>query len=183
MISKERLEELIEQSATIYELYMNKNILEIQLKNDWFVIDDGLYERKLSKHPFRSWWISNLYETKEDAEFVREFGCITRTERLELPTWQQIENIIEQKKKFGLNHSDRVLARIITNDSIYYFKLCKDLDLFTFELKQTYIGEDLCEQLTSRFPVGLGKATKSNYEKACRKCKELFLGGSDGDIR
>lgn len=93
------------------------------------------------------------------------------------PTWQQIENIIEQKKKFGLNHSDRVLARIITNDSIYYFKLCKDLDLFAFQLKQVYIGEDLCEEITTRFPVSLGKATEQNYEKACEKCKQIFYGG------
>lgn len=176
MISKERLEELIEQGATIYELYMNKNILEIQLKNDWYVIDDGLYERKLSKHPFRSWWISNLYETKEDAEFIREFGCIEKPQYLKFPNWKQVESFMEYMRKFGLNHSDRVLSRIITSDSIYYFKLCKDLDLFTFELKQTYIGEDLCEQLTSRFPVGLGKATKENYTIACRKVKELFLG-------
>ena len=111
-----------------------------------------------------------------DLEWHKEFGNITRTETLKLPTWEQIQNIIEQKKKFGLNHSDRVLARIITNDSICYFKLCKDLDLFTFQLRQTYIGEDLCEQITSRFPVSLGKATKENYTLACRKCKELFLG-------
>lgn len=175
MITKERLEELIEQGATIYELYMNKNIIEIQLKNDWYVMRDGLYEAKLGKHAFRSWWISNLYETKEDAEFVKEFGCIEKINYLQLPTYQQIENLIEQKKKFGLNHSDRVLARIITNDSIYYFKLCKDLDVFTFQLKQNYIGDDLCEQIRDKFPIVLGKATKDNYIKACRKAKELFL--------
>ena len=98
------------------------------------------------------------------------------------PTWQQIENIIEQKKRFGLNHSDRVLARIITNDSIYYFKLCKDLDLFTLQLKEVYIGEDLCEEITTRFPVSLGKATKENYTLACRKCRELFLGDTNEKI-
>ena len=93
-----------------------------------------------------------------------------------MPSWDIIEKIIEQNKRFGLNHSDRVLARIITKDSIYYFKICKDLDLFTFEFKQTYMGEDLCEKLTSRFPVSLGKATKTNYDKACRLCVKLFKG-------
>ena len=83
---------------------------------------------------------------------------------------------MEQKKTFGLNHSDRVLARIITGDSIYYLKLCKDLDLFTLQLKQTYIGDDLCEEITTRFPYMIGITTKENYIKACQKAKELFLG-------
>ena len=184
MITKERLEELIEQGATIYSTHWGE---EIDLSQKCEVIKKKFYDGKVrlvlivheddehSPH----YLLQNLTEDIEGAKWQEEFGNITRTERLELPTWQQIENIIEQKKKFGLNHSDRVLARIITNDSIYYFKLCKDLDLFTFELKQTYIGEDLCEQLTSRFPVSLGKATKENYTLACRKAKELFLGEKD----
>lgn len=131
----------------------------------------------MSKDSVGRWaWIEDLFETKEDAEEYAEFGNITRTEKLTLPSWDIIENIIEQEKTFGFNHSDRVLARIITKDSIYWFRLCKDLDLFTFQLKQTYIGEDLCEELTSRFPVSLGKATKTNYDKARRLCVKLFKG-------
>lgn len=152
MISKERLEELIEQGSTIYELYMNKNILEIQLKNDWFVIDDGLYERKLSKHPFRSWWISNLYETKEDAEFVREFGCIERTERLELPTW---EEFIEKE------------------EVIFYSK--SNQKTFISIIGTKYL---VVERLFERYFTG--ELTKENYTIACRKAKELFLGENNG---
>jgi hypothetical protein len=144
MITKERLEELIEQGATIYELYMNNNIIEIQLKNDWYVMRDGLYEAKLGKHPFRSWWISNLYETKEDADFVREFGCIERTERLELPTWEEFWNSGQtiwftgkDGGQYGLSQYNR---EILLNDS--------------------YIGY----------------LDKESYYKACRKCKEIFLG-------
>ena len=147
MITKQRLEELIEQGATIYELYMNKNILEIQLKNDWFVMADGLYERKLSKHPFRSWWISNLYETKEDAEFVREFGCITRTERLELPTWEEWKQDDEFcfLDKDGFNWDMYV-------DGDNEILMCNGYRHFNFE------------------------NNKENYTLACRKAKELFLG-------
>ena len=162
MISKERLEELIEQGATIYELYMNKNILEIQLKTDWFVMQDGLYERKLSKHPFRSWQIGNLYETKEDAEFVREFGCIERTERLELPTWE--EGKAEHCKFNTPNGSSYLLTtRIMTGYSIekenpYIIRIQK-------------LGE--CESFIDF------EYTKENYTLACRKAKELFLGNND----
>ena len=111
---------------------------------------------------------------KELLEAFVEKGCAVYCA---LPFGKQIENIINQKKKFGLNHSDRVFARIITSDSIYYFKVCKDLDLFTLQVKQTYIGDDLCEQITTRFPYMFGKATKENYTLACRKAKELFLNG------
>ena len=154
MISKERLEELIEQGATIYELYMNKNIIEIQLKNDWFVMRDGLYEAKLGKHPFRSWWISNLYETKEDAEFVREFGCIERTERLELPTWEEFKN---KKTKH---------VCFMGKDTFCFFELYEDkqknrLILLDHDCDYEYFNEEL---------------TKENYTTACGLCKEFFLG-------
>ena len=154
MITKERLEELIEQGATIYELYMNKNIIEIQLKNDWFVMRDGLYEAKLGKHPFRSWWISNLYETKEDAEFVREFGCIERTERLELPTWEEFKN---KKTKH---------VCFMGKDTFCFFELYEDkqknrLILLDHDCDYEYFNEEL---------------TKENYTTACGLCKEFFLG-------
>ena len=175
MITKERLEGLIEKSAVIYSEQFQETINLIETRN-WDFFGDGFAECDYKTHRCLIINLERLFETKEDAEEYAEFGNITRTERLELPSWENIESIIEQKKRFGINHSDRVLARIITKDSIYWFRLCKDLDLFTFELKQTYIGEDLCEELTSRFPVSLGKVTKTNYEKARRLCVKLFKG-------
>lgn len=178
-ISKERLKELIEQKATIYSVCCGE-VFEEKLTSNHFV---GIADNEISlMQRYNGYekdlidYIRCLYETEEEANWVAEFGDIERTERLELPTWKQIENIMEQKKKFGLNNSDSVLARIITGDSIYYLKLCKDLDLFTLQLKQTYIGDDLCEEITTRFPYMFGIATKENYIKACRKAKELFLG-------
>ena len=179
MIEKSRLEELIEQGATIY----SNDYGEIPLTedNDLSIYENGqnnfiLYALEPNKKYHYEIFDEDLFETKEEAEWHKEFGCIEKLQYLKFPNWKQVEGYIENMRKFGLNHSDRVLARIITNDSIYYFKLCKDLDLFTFELKQTYIGEDLCEQITSKFPVSLGKATKENYTLAYRKMKELFLG-------
>ncbi len=182
MITKERLEELIEQGATIWKVPYGTPIETKLNKNSYVCNQLNLREDYLMEYSTEKWsytmsgLLSHLFETKEDAEEYAEFGNITRTERLELPSWENIESIIEQKKRFGLNHSDRVLAKIITKDSIYYFKLCKDLDLFTFELKQTYIGEDLYEQLSSKFPISLGKVTKNNYDKARRLCVKLFKG-------
>lgn len=154
MITKERLEELIKQGTTIYELYMNKNILEIQLKNDWYVMGDGLYERKLSKHPFRCWQIGNLYETKEDAEFVREFGCIERTERLEFPIYEDIKE--GQPYRFNFT----------SNGKHYNFFT----SVLLIELLEVNENENLTEQLICK------TSNKENYILACRKAKELFLG-------
>lgn len=154
MIEKERLEELIEQGATVYELYMNKNILEIQLKTDWFVMQDGLYERKLSKHPFRSWQIGNLYETKEDAEFVREFGCIERTENLKLLPYEEICDGCGYDFVFSTPNHCRVTMFIGENEIFMYKGISS---CWSWEL------------------------TKENYTLACGKCKELFLGENNND--
>lgn len=190
MISKERLEELIKEGATIWhndfgEITLDEGceICEVRSMNgvhiQWVLCFEYEYN---NKKQWEELDIEELEENVESAKWHYEMDA-RKSYWLKFPTWKEIENIIEQKKKFGLNHSDRVLARIITGDSIYYLKLCKDLDLFTLQLKQTYIGDDLCEEITTRFPYMFGIATKENYEKACRKCKEIFLGCSDGDIQ
>lgn len=184
MIEKKRLEELIEQGATIWhddygEIKLDKNtceICDVKTFTDkhmyWCLSFMYVYEGVNHTTEVN---IADLEEDVETAKWHYEMDC-SKTEKLIFPTWKQIENTIEKMKKFGLVHNDKVFARIITKDSIYYFKLCKDLDTFTFSLKQTYIGDDLCEQISNKFPTFLGIATKENYTLACRKAKELFLG-------
>ena len=120
--------------------------------------------------------LKDLFATKQQAEHYLHHANITRTETLPFLTWEDIETYMKKMESFGLNCNDRVLARIITKDSIYYFKLCKDFDLFTFQLKQTYIGEDLCEQIRDKFPVSLGEATEPNFYKAYDEAVRLFKG-------
>lgn len=177
-ISKERLAKLIKTNSIIYYLKFDNEIIQIELKSDFYVLQGTLTDNKLSKYPRKYYELGNLYETKEEAEEYAEFGNVTKTETLKIPNYKQIEICMDNMKRFGLNHSDRVLARIITKDSIYYLKLCKDLDIFAFQLKQTYIGDDLCEQLSSKFPKSLGKVTKENYNEARRICVKLFRGES-----
>ena len=76
MITKERLEELIQQSATIYYIFEDvvfntKEIIPITL-------NDGA-----------SFDITNAFETKEEVEFALRFKRIPRTEYLDLPTWEE----------------------------------------------------------------------------------------------
>ena len=73
MITKERLKELIEQKATIYQ------IIREPLKIEKILL--GYDEIGTTSE--------DLYETKEEAEECLEFGNIVREERLELPSWEE----------------------------------------------------------------------------------------------
>lgn len=174
-MKREEIEKAIENGDRVWvldkdeneieELYFYKNNIYEFDKNDLFINKFWIYE-------FR-----NLFKTKAEAEHYLHHANISRTEHLPFLTWEDIENYISNMKHFGLNRNDKVLARIITKDSIYYFKLCKDFDLFTFQLKQTYIGEDLCEQIRDKFPVSLGETTEANFYKAYDECVRLFKEG------
>lgn len=147
MIAKERLEELIEQGATIYinkYKYIGQCLLNNRMSCNNSIIcfddkDDGEIE-----------FLINLFETKEEAEWHKEFGCIERTERLDLPTWEEfieMEEVVFWKK----NHRQTIIRVLGTK----------------------YI---VVETSYERFFTG--DLTKESYIKACRKAKELFLGGN-----
>lgn len=146
MITKERLEQLIKQGATIY----------------YHKLESGDYFDRLD---LTHSWVSNnindiepdrLFETKEELEFDIEFGNITRTERLELPSWEEIK----KEKHFSFLDYHWIYRAIeIKNNKIY----------FDFSIDGDYYEEDY-EQWK---PV---EATKENYLEACRMAKKLFLG-------
>ena len=152
MIDKERLEELIEQGATIYEVKYN-NINPVSLANK---IRDVYYKNgviSFEPRPDEKYlhykYFKNLFETKEEAEWHREFGRIERTEQLVLPTWEEFE-----EKKFvwffDSYHKSCCLHYLNCIDKIFINKS----------------GE----------VIEIGDFTKENYILACRKAKELFLG-------
>jgi hypothetical protein len=83
MISKERLEELIKEGATIYGVpKYDKKIYKLDAKN--YSIDDNE--------------LNYLFETKKQAEWALKYHA-TRTEELNLPMWEEwcenIENYCE----------------------------------------------------------------------------------------
>lgn len=152
MISEERLEELIKQGATIYDVCWY-NVYEEKLGSNHFVgiADDEIslmqryngYERELIDHA------KNLFETKEEAEWFAEFGDIERTERLELPTWEEFKN------------KDCVSFITKTGKTVYIFNYDFDNEIYISDT--WYISE--------KFEYSQG-----GYTLACRKAKELFLG-------
>ena len=175
-MTKQEIEKAIENGESVWYLFTGVYELKTSEHTDKFITRDGDYCYTDNNGVNRCAPLDMLYKSKEEAEHYLNHQNITRTEHLPFLTWEDIENYISNMKHFGLNRNDRVLARIITKDSIYYFKLCKDFDLFTFQLKQTYIGEDLCEQIRDKFPVSLGEATEPNFYKAYDECVRLFKG-------
>ena len=156
MIKKERLEELIKQGAKVWYFTFDE-VLEEKLGPNHFV-DWELDDMFLSKWDEDTYEpicdIYYIFEHKEEAEYFQwslEFECIERTERLNIPDWQNFKN---RDENFGFKVED------------YSYKCFTD-------------GRDI--EVVEFWGCGVrsifkAPLTKENYTLACRKCKELFLG-------
>lgn len=155
MITKERLEELIEQGATVCNAYKDwDNVWHCRFGNVVQEENHLLFKENGSSLSVIMHDTNNLYETKEQAEWEWEFGCIERTERLELPTWEEFKN---KKTKH---------VCFMGKDTFCFFELYEDkqknrLILLDHDCDYEYFNEEL---------------TKENYTTACGLCKEFFLG-------
>lgn len=151
MITKERLLELIEQGATIY-FVCNGNVDEKEgIYKDDFILNESYVSIYWSTRSHQVDY-ENLFETKEEAEWHREFGHIKRTEKLELPTWEEFDEI-----KFVW-----FVDKMQNQCCLYYLNVANKIFI-------NVSGE----------VVEIGEFTKENYTEACRKCKKLFIGGND----
>lgn len=154
MITKERLEELIKEEATVY--YNYDECVQEKTLNKTYEADSAYLWGKIKGGAVRScgYPLEDLFETKEDAEFALRYQNITRTETLSLPTWEEINNCIETKC-FG-NHT-------IAN-----------FDSFVFEYKRTKTKTVLGVNRGSE-TIFYDNLTKANYLEACEICRKLFL--------
>ena len=159
VISRERLKELIEQKAKIYSTHWQE---EVDLSLPCKIVESEYDNKTITRlvvfedeEHAPSYMIDNLTEDIEGAKWEEEFGCITRTERLEFPTWEMFLKI---NRTIGFISKEGKKIEIFRNDNTIFIE-DEDWNIL-------------------REPL-----TKENYTLACRKCKELFLGGSDGDIR
>ena len=150
MITKERLEELIKQEAIVYNVDIF-GIKEIKLDKLDYVEQNGtLLLAKRSVYLAGYYYNERLFETKEEAEWEFEFGNITRTETLKLPSWEEFKK--ERFVEFFYNEYDYMLQ---------YQNISKKIALYERNNKGDYY---------------LSEATKENYIEACRIAKKLFLG-------
>ena len=103
---------------------------------------------------------SRWFDTKEEAEWQIEFGNITRTETLELPTWEDLQSKTEHYIRFNTKRWTKCWLAI---DMPYKNDVGKILITYADTDNNYHIIYDK-------------RLTKENYTRACRKCKELFLG-------
>lgn len=137
MITKERLEELIEHGATIYSVdTSNKTILSFKIcKNE---NDIKLTEKQYA-------FFKKCFETKGEAEWHAEFGCIERTDRLELPTWEEFWNSGQtiwftgkDGGQYGLSIYNR---EILLNDTYIGYLDKENYTLACRKCKELFLGE------------------------------------------
>lgn len=170
MISKERLEELIEQGATIYSTHWKE---EVDLSQKCEVVKKSFYDGKkrlvLIVHEDEEhsphYMLENLTEDVEGAKWEEEFGCIERTERLELPNWKKLKCVIKGLRKRKLEFDCTCVYSFSIKDKVYRLFFCKSEDDYTIEL---ILDDDV--------PLLNLQLTEENYIKACKVAKEKFLG-------
>ena len=159
MITRERLEELIRQGATIYQIGYD-GFWEIPLINNkekhFDIYHNRLHIYELEKYEY--WWdnrwtdcyieLDKLFETKERAEWHCKMTA-ERTERFEPPMWEDIEVIYTCK---FINNNE--CMRLIAN---------KKYNFIAISNGSTVLFEE--------------KYTKENYIKACEIVRDLFNKG------
>ena len=152
MITKERLEELIEQKATIYEAKYH-NINNVKLDKDLIVVvnDKYIHFRPYygEKYQFHK-YLKNLFETEEEARWELEMTA-TRTETLKLPTWEEF------------NNQDKLITFRTYPHNYHLLKYGKYIVI------RAFYGQ-------GGMDIFVKPLTEENYIEACKLCKKLFLG-------
>lgn len=150
MIEKERLEELIEEGATIYEVKYGK-VNTVSLKNKIRFVSDRypvvVFEPRPNEKYKHHKYFDKLFEDREDAEWVAKHYT-TRLELFEPPTWEEFVEM-EEWCFWKKNHRQTVIRILGTK----------------------YIAVE-----TSYERFFTGDLTKENYIKAVEKAYNLFKG-------
>lgn len=162
-ITKERLEELIEQGAIIYRLTLNNRIDCRRLRSKMKIVDNCLYLNYKDPHIYSNskWWYSvldRLFEYKEDAEWNKEFASIKRIEEFYLPTWEELN----QNSFYSLSFNNPELC-------LYRVDFDRSRETITIEKQSEEYLEYFTEIQSLEF-------TKENYYQTCKLAKSLFLG-------
>lgn len=151
-ISKNRLEELIKQSATIYWL-AGEMVLNIHLDSSYYVSDANILCHKRSEDEKNCVeHIENLYETQKQAEWHLKYHA-TRTEELNLPTWEEFDK------------NNKTICFTAKDWQCYELGFAFG-DTETICLDKIVLGVNINQKTW--------KATEENYIKACDLCLKLF---------
>ena len=167
-MTKEQLEELIEQGATIWSntMWYHGKIYLANTDTDKYTIKRSSRFGYLLKHHKKGtnevydscWGLEDLREDVERAEWEYKMTA-ERTERFEPPMWEDIEDK-------------------------YCFSFCENFgkygDLYILDInKYCNINWAITVEKNSDI-IFSGTATKENYEKACEMVRDLFKGENNG---
>ena len=164
MITEEELEKLIKNREEVYAVTKTVDIeledidiyyeVEVIQPSNYDYIEDGklIYSFRMTPDSMQTarYELTNLYKTKDEAEFALEFGNITRTETLKLPTWEELKDVktrLYEPVRFTIDFNKYEIEISKCGSAIYY--------------KTLVINTPMYENV---------------YIKACRIAKDLFLG-------
>lgn len=162
MITKERLQQLIEKEVTIYILNHLTNTIKIVLlyKKDYIDIGFSNKEIYVNNNPESIFYgvrykLEDLFETKEEAEFVLKFHT-SKTIYFEPPTWEEFLKTETDIRRPNYTCEN---VMIIDYDNEIIVEDCNnDLTLKHFSYNK---------ELNNR---------KQKYYEAVEYAKKLFLG-------
>ena len=152
MIEKERLQELIEQGATIYSKFDGEFYdMEIDLSTNHFYVEDDMLFSSNTCYcgGEENWFIEDLYENKEQAVFYREYNTL-RTEYFKPLYYDDIDQNYCYDYRFHCKNCHEYLIRVSGKDIILFWLNCNHKEYF--------------------------KNTKEEYQKVIDRCLKLFLG-------
>lgn len=151
MITKERLKALISNQSVIYYLgraywsdESRTHIVKHKLTSARVKALGG-FDEILNDEYF--------FEHKEDAQFKSKYGCITRTQSISLPSFNELVQTLENAKWNG-------------------FFVISEFDNFNFEVLLSKEGPKII-LLTGHADLPF---TKENYIELCKKVAELYKG-------
>lgn len=158
MITKERLEELIKQGATIY--YNNTVSVQDKKLDKTYQVDNGYLWRKIKNGAIKScgYPLENLFETEEDARWELEMTA-TRTETLKLPKWEDA-----QIEKFSFTY-------LIDVEGLHLY-----INIYKFTNKFNISCHHGCHFGDYSYEKTFDLRDKEQYETACKLCLRLFRG-------
>lgn len=151
MITKEQLEELIEQGATIYGIDDRWDIVEVReldAKQIYCSSSNDNYQYVFDDCGVVEFFEDDLFETKEEAEWYVKYGEVTKSETISFPTYEKMMQDLEGKTG---------IYTIIDASNV----------LLEVNLGKHYVDQIYLYTKEDKFNWNL---SKEGYEQACEMC-------------
>ena len=171
MIKKEVLQKIIDEQGSVwnYDYKIDLDVPKKYGKNwHWEITKSGEYlalKQEKTERTGGFYAIKELFETKEEGEWSLEFENVIREERLDLPSWEEVNDDFYSPRTYATPKKDAYFGL-----SVYHNNL-KEYQPYISVWK----GSENPNQ--PRKVIFNEPLFYENYIEACRICKSLFLWG------